>query len=431
MVLLEDCPDARPRRTSRGCGRGASLKSQILTAVVVLVGCTGLASLALAGLTPLPANQDAAARAPAQTEGTSARRLDVAAADRVADRAAQPSTAIIELRRDRIALQHRLAAHERRLAEILRERRHTDAKIEHTRNLKAEAEDRLSSAPSSRRVLQQRAEAAAARLDALLRQRRDGLHAERNLRSQIARLESRLAGLTRDREAVRQYLKEWMVGGVEALQQLFVGTSVDLDVLLERAAGADGSGLGGPLEGLDGMTQAEVIGHASDAMAERIRQLSALQKVASSLPLASPLDEFVITSTFGKRRDPFTRAPAFHPGLDFGAAAGSEIAATAPGRVIRAEPSGPYGVMVEIDHGLGVITRYGHLKTVLVEEGDDVRARQPIGVIGSTGRSTGRHMHYEIRIDGVAFDPARFLEAGRYLVDTFGHEPVPIGADGS
>jgi murein DD-endopeptidase MepM/ murein hydrolase activator NlpD len=165
-------------------------------------------------------------------------------------------------------------------------------------------------------------------------------------------------------------------------------------------------------------------------MQNGIERLSALQTLARSLPLASPLDHFNLTSGYGKRRDPFTRGWAFHAGLDFSAAAGSKILATAPGLVVHAGPAGPYGKMVEIDHGMGVVTRYGHMKATSVAVGDEVQFRQEIGVIGNTGRSTSLHLHYEVRIDDVTHDPARFLDAGRLLVGVFantGHEP---GDDG-
>jgi len=100
--------------------------------------------------------------------------------------------------------------------------------------------------------------------------------------------------------------------------------------------------------------------------------------------------------------------------------------------VIHAGPAGPYGNMVEIDHGMGVVTRYGHLKKVTVAAGDDVRFRQEVGVIGNTGRSTAVHLHYEVRIDDVAYDPARFLHAGRFLVGIFanpGGTPIEEVAD--
>jgi murein DD-endopeptidase MepM/ murein hydrolase activator NlpD len=132
------------------------------------------------------------------------------------------------------------------------------------------------------------------------------------------------------------------------------------------------------------------------------------------------MDHYNITSSFGKRSDPITGELAFHGGLDFGASPNSKIRATAPGRVIHAGPLGPYGNTVEIDHGLGVTTRFGHMKKVEVKTGQEVQFRDVIGVIGSTGRSTGRHLHYEVRLDGDAYDPAKFLDTGRYLVWAFG-----------
>ena len=91
---------------------------------------------------------------------------------------------------------------------------------------------------------------------------------------------------------------------------------------------------------------------------------------------------------------------------------GAEIRATAAGRVVHAGPMGGYGNMVEIDHGNGLATRYGHMSEVLVAEGEEVKVGAVLGRIGSTGRSTGPHLHYEVRIDGEPVDPERFLKAG-------------------
>ena len=98
--------------------------------------------------------------------------------------------------------------------------------------------------------------------------------------------------------------------------------------------------------------------------------------------------------------------------------------AAAPGRVTTAGRLGDYGILVEIDHGLGLATRYAHLSRTLVKAGDVVTARQPIGIMGNTGRSTGRHLHYEIRLDGEALDPAAFLEAGRQLAHVLEDQAV-------
>ena len=150
-----------------------------------------------------------------------------------------------------------------------------------------------------------------------------------------------------------------------------------------------------------------------------MQRLATLQRIARTLPLASPLDQFHVTSPYGKRRDPFTKSWAFHPGVDLGAPRRATVLATAPGRVVFAGASGPYGNVVEIDHGMGIVTRYAHLGTIEVALGDEVEFRHPLGMIGNTGRSTSRHLHYEVRIDDTAFDPANFLYAGRLLVGVF------------
>jgi murein DD-endopeptidase MepM/ murein hydrolase activator NlpD len=140
------------------------------------------------------------------------------------------------------------------------------------------------------------------------------------------------------------------------------------------------------------------------------------QSVLVRLPLGRPLSaEHDITSSFGTRLDPFTRGLAMHSGIDFRAVSGTPVRATAPGKVVEAGYNGGYGRMVEIDHGNGLSSRYAHLSGIVVNEGDPIRKGQVIGTVGSTGRSTGPHLHYEIRIDEDATDPMRFLRASRLM----------------
>jgi murein DD-endopeptidase MepM/ murein hydrolase activator NlpD len=122
-----------------------------------------------------------------------------------------------------------------------------------------------------------------------------------------------------------------------------------------------------------------------------------------------------ISSGFGVRMDPFLHLAAMHTGIDFRGNAGDPVHATAAGTVTTAGWSGGYGKMVEIDHGNGLSTRYGHLSQIEVDVGDKVRLGQIVGRLGSTGRSTGPHVHYETRIDGEAVDPQKFLNAGAKL----------------
>jgi murein DD-endopeptidase MepM/ murein hydrolase activator NlpD len=113
--------------------------------------------------------------------------------------------------------------------------------------------------------------------------------------------------------------------------------------------------------------------------------------------------------------DPFLGRPAFHAGIDFESASGQPVRSTAAGRVVTAGWSGGYGNMVEIDHGGGLSTRFGHLSSISVVAGQAVGVGAIVGRVGSTGRSTGPHLHYETRVEGEAVDPLRFLRAGQTL----------------
>jgi murein DD-endopeptidase MepM/ murein hydrolase activator NlpD len=119
-----------------------------------------------------------------------------------------------------------------------------------------------------------------------------------------------------------------------------------------------------------------------------------------------------MNSPFGMRMDPFMKGPAIHTGIDLHGEMGDPVRVTANGKVTIASWQGGYGNMIEVDHGNGLATRYGHLSKIEVKVGDVVRIGQTIGRVGSTGRSTGPHLHYETRIDGEPVDPQKFLRAG-------------------
>src|ERR1700731_134556 len=142
-------------------------------------------------------------------------------------------------------------------------------------------------------------------------------------------------------------------------------------------------------------------------------QVERLNRTLALVPYRKPvIGEAEFTSGFGIRSDPFLGRPAMHTGLDFRAATGAPVRATANGKVVSSGWAGGYGRMVEIDHGNGLSTRYGHLSEIGVKVGDPIKIGQVIGAVGSTGRSTGPHLHYETRIDGEAVDPQKFLRAG-------------------
>ena len=141
-----------------------------------------------------------------------------------------------------------------------------------------------------------------------------------------------------------------------------------------------------------------------------------LTRTLGAVPVRKPImGEIDLSSGFGVRSDPFLGRPAMHTGLDFRSSSGDPVRATATGTVESAGWSGGYGKMVEIDHGNGFATRYGHMSEIDVKVGQQIKIGQIIGRVGSTGRSTGPHLHYETRIDGDAVDPQKFLRAGLRL----------------
>lgn len=182
------------------------------------------------------------------------------------------------------------------------------------------------------------------------------------------------------------------------------------------AAPAPEAAMGGPFiaatKAIDAAAFAPLAADAEGVVTELERTSAAIRALPLGKPLSGELEQ---TSSFGYRLDPFNRVAALHSGIDFRAPYGAPVRATAAGRVSVAEPTGGYGNMVEIQHEGGLATRYGHLSAISVVAGQHVEAGQVVGRAGSTGRSTGNHLHYETRIDGEPVNPTRFLEAGRLL----------------
>jgi murein DD-endopeptidase MepM/ murein hydrolase activator NlpD len=146
------------------------------------------------------------------------------------------------------------------------------------------------------------------------------------------------------------------------------------------------------------------------------KKLDSLEQGVIAIPSTQPVANVNFSSFYGVRMDPFRGSLAMHPGVDIPGAIGTPIYATADGVVARAERAGGYGNMVEIDHGRGIATRYGHMSKLLVTANTRVKRGQLIGLMGSTGRSTGSHLHYEVRIDGKSVNPIPFLQTADYLV---------------
>jgi murein DD-endopeptidase MepM/ murein hydrolase activator NlpD len=169
-------------------------------------------------------------------------------------------------------------------------------------------------------------------------------------------------------------------------------------------------GVGGPFETAGNATFKQLF--------NSWKKLDQLQDGVIAIPSDKPVRAQVsFSSGFGVRSDPFHAGAAMHPGIDLSGAYGTPIYATADGVVLRSGwNSGGYGNLVEIDHGRGITTRYGHMSAILVSPGQHITRGQQVGRMGSTGRSTGNHLHYEVRIDGRAVNPIPFMKSTDYVL---------------
>jgi murein DD-endopeptidase MepM/ murein hydrolase activator NlpD len=194
-------------------------------------------------------------------------------------------------------------------------------------------------------------------------------------------------------------LRKLARGNIQTVEKALSGTGLSVDALIKRGDG----GQGGPFVPAD------------DRLHRDVERWESLSRAVRVLPLAAPLGEYQVTSGFGKRRDPVNRRHAMHEGIDLKAPLRSPVAATAPGKVVFAGTKGGYGKMVELDHELGVRTRYAHLAAIHVKPDQAIVTGQRIGLLGSSGRSTGPHLHYEVLVDQRPSNPVRFLRAGKQL----------------
>lgn len=223
---------------------------------------------------------------------------------------------------------------------------------------------------------------------------------EEHYEQQLALLENQIEDLTRQ------------VGDLEKTKRQIV------ELIPVRPQRTGIGGQGGPMHLLSEFEwfapeATERIGRLHDETWTLENQITTLDRLwrlerewLSRLPLQSPvLEEHHVSSGFGFRRDPFTRSLARHEGIDFVAPTGTPVLASAPGRVTEARYWGPYGLMVEVEHAWGFSTRYAHLSRLSVRPGDEVAVGQQVGLLGNTGRSTGPHLHYEVRFRGRAINP--------------------------
>ena len=203
------------------------------------------------------------------------------------------------------------------------------------------------------------------------------------------------------------------------LERIILSTGLNTDELIGRSLSSIPSG--GPFipetseetELLSLKIKPKKNKSAEKRVNDNIKRLESVQNIMPSIPLAAPLDYYWVSSNYGKRKDPINGKKSLHHGIDLVAQTSTKIMSTASGIVTFAGKRSKYGKLVEIDHGYGIKTRYGHLNKIIVKKGEIVDFRQEIGRLGSSGRVTGPHIHYEVLYDYKALNPARFINAGK------------------
>ena len=220
--------------------------------------------------------------------------------------------------------------------------------------------------------------------------------------AEIARMEREVKAMQADVAAIKQAAQQRYLITAQEVRRL------GLDPKRIQAKG----GVGGPYEAVDPSRAADP---NFKALFMSWKQLDQLEQGTIAIPSLEPVKGVAFTSGYGVRSDPFRGRAAMHAGIDLAGPLGTPIYATADGVIGRSEWASGYGNLVEINHGRGITTRYGHLSKSMVSAGQRVKRGDVIALMGSTGRSTGSHLHYEVRIDGKAVNPVPFMQSSNYL----------------
>ncbi len=302
-----------------------------------------------------------------------------------------------------------------RLTTTDEERKEVIAARENLKGQLREIEDRMSTLANRNFALKDNLGTVEVDLQTALVERNRALFEGNRMRRHINDLETRLGELQKAELESVQRLTDRAVAYIGSMEKVVRLTGLTADRLLEAATGLP-RGQGGPfIEVEPDALPADRLKANLGTLDARLQYSQALESVMRKVPLTAPLDSFSVTSRFGKRRDPINRKWAAHYGVDLGGVFRSPLYVTAPGVVTYAGWSGKYGRLIEVDHGAGLKTRYGHLHKILVKKGRHLKFRDKIGLLGSTGRSTGAHLHYEILFKGKAKNPMKFIKAGRHV----------------
>lgn len=244
--------------------------------------------------------------------------------------------------------------------------------------------------------------------------------------ARIEYLENKVKDLQETHDTMIGDIRSTTGGKIAELERVIAATGLDKQKLVNKVEaknravearrekyGRIEGGQGGPFEPV----KASILKEKEADLYFSLKRLMVLNEVVDTMPLANPMAvaNYRRSSGFGTRIDPFRGRLAFHSGVDMAGPPGTRIKATNDGRVTFTGWKGAYGNMVDVEHGLGFVTRYGHLSQILVKNGQAVKKGDVIAVQGSTGRSTGNHLHYEVRYNDAPLNPMNFLKAGTYV----------------
>ncbi len=253
-------------------------------------------------------------------------------------------------------------------------------------------------------------------LESALTERNSALMLNERLNERTSELLKYLENLQNSEKNVIARLTLTTVDEIGVLEKFISRTGIQPKQLITGKKRTSTLGQGGPfLEVGQGNEPGAFLKSSVDILGARLDQLSKLKRLVGVIPFSPPLEHFSISSHFGKRRDPINKRWAMHYGLDMTGFKKANVYATSPGKVVKSGHKGKYGKFIEIDHGGGFKTRYGHLYKTFVKRGQEVKFRQKIGLLGSSGRSTGPHLHYEVTHNGKPKNPWRFIKAGKYV----------------
>ena len=279
----------------------------------------------------------------------------------------------------------------------------------------AEIDNKMSSLSSRNYTLKYSLNSTEFDLQTALAERNKALFESTRMRRNIRNLEVRLVDLQKAEEDSVKKLTDRTTDYIDTMVKVIKFTGLKVNRLL-AADNSRPRGQGGPFIEVkpDDLPANRLKANLSN-LDSYLRQSAGLQNIMAKLPLTAPMNSFYITSGFGKRRDPINKRWAAHYGVDLGNVFKSSVYATAPGVVTYSGWKGKYGRLVEVSHGAGIKTRFGHLHKILVKKGQKIKFREKIGLMGSTGRSTGAHLHYEVLFKNRYKNPMKFIKAGRHV----------------